>query len=170
MNFIIRYQNYFIIVLLSLIFGLIRWAFLDKEFPLIGLSKLQIKAMKIKELSQQSLNSTIEISSMKEIVDNKLFPIIDARDLDSYNEGYIGNAISIDSYLLIEDGNQIEANKISLFLDTLSSEKIVIYCWNPECDRAEFLKAFLIDSDSILESNILIYEGGWDEWQSINNN
>ena len=170
MNFILKYQNYFIIILISLIFGLIRWAFLDKEFPLIGLSSLQIKSIKIKELSKQSLNSTIDFLSMQEIVANKLFPTIDARDAESYNEGYIGKAINIDSYLLIEDGDQIEADKVSLFLDTLTSEKIAIYCWNPDCDRAEFLKAFLIDSGSILESNILIYEGGWDEWQLINNN
>ena len=172
MNFITKYQNYFIIVVLSIFFGLIRWSLLDKEFPLIGLSSLQIKAIKIKELSEQSLNSTINFSSMEEIINNKLFPAIDARDLESYNQGHIDNSINIDAYLLIEDGDQNELNKISEFLDTLSSERIVIYCWNPDCDRAEFLKAFLIDSDSILESNILIYEGGWDEWkliQKINN-
>ena len=128
------------------------------------------KSMKIKELSKQSLNSTIDFLSMQEIIGNELFPAIDARDEESYNEGHISTAINIDSYLLIEDGDQIEADKMSLFLDNLTSEKIVIYCWNPDCDRAEFLKAFLIDSGSMLESNILIYEGGWDEWQLINNN
>ena len=162
--------EYVFIIIFSVAIGLVRWSFLDREFPLIGLSNLQIKSMKIKELSKQSLNSTIDFLSMQEIVSNKLFPAIDARDKESYNEGHISTAINIDSYLLIEDGDQIESDKISLFLDTLTSEKIVIYCWNPECDRAEFLKAFLIDSDSMLESNILIYEGGWDEWQLINNN
>ena len=162
--------EYIVIIIFSVTVGLVRWSFLDREFPLIGLSDLQIKSMKIKELSKRSVNSTIDFLSMQEIVANKLFSIIDARDIESYSEGYIETAINIDSYLLIEDGDEIEADKIYSFLDTLNSEKIVIYCWNPDCDRAEFLKAFLIDSGFMLESNILIYEGGWDEWQLINNN
>ena len=121
--------------------------------------------MKIKELSDNLIDSNIELSSMKEIVDNKLFPIIDARDFESYDEGHINNAINIDAYLLIEDGDEEESNKLYQFLNNLSNNQIVIYCWNPDCDRAEFLKAFLIDSG--FKFNIFIYEGGWDEWSSF---
>jgi len=159
---IIPFSKYLAIVLISLIFGVLRWAFLDREFPLIGLSDLQIKSMKIKKLSDDLVDSTVELSLMKEIVDGTLFPIIDARDFESYDEGHISNAINIDAYLLIEDGDEEEANKLSDFLDNLSDNKIIIYCWNPDCDRAEFLKAFLIDSG--FEFDIFIYEGGWDEW------
>ena len=45
MDFIIKYQNYFLIILISLIFGLARWIFLDKDFPLIGSSEIQKKAL-----------------------------------------------------------------------------------------------------------------------------
>ena len=104
---------------------------------------------------------------MKEIVSDKVFPIIDARDIDSYNEGFIGDAINIDALLLIEDGDADETNKLYQFFNSFSSNRIILYCWNPDCDRAEFLRAFLIDSDLMLESDISIYEGGWEEWDSL---
>jgi len=167
MNFITKYQNYFIIIFISLIFGLIRWSILDREFPLIGWSNIQKKAMRIKELSEKNIGSNIDFQLMKKIVSDQVFPILDARDIESYNEGHIDGAINFDSELLIE-GNQEAQDGLFEFLETLSSERIIVYCWNPECDRAEYLRAFLIDL-GILESNISIYESGWDEWNSAYN-
>ena len=167
MNFITKYQNYFIIILISLTFGLVRWSFLDREFPLIGWSELQKKAMRIKELSKNNISSNIDFELMTKIVSDQVFPILDARDIDSYNEGHIPSAINFDSELLI-DGDEEVVDKLSKFLDTLSNGRIIVYCWNPECDRAEYLRAFLIDLDTP-ESNISIYEAGWDEWNSFYN-
>ena len=167
MDFITKYQQYFIIIVISLILGLIRWSFLDKDFPLIGLSENQIKSIRIKQLSKNIDSGSIDFSLMKKIVSDKVFPIIDARDIDSYNEGFIGDAINIDALLLIEDGDADETNKLYQFLNSFSSNRIILYCWNPDCDRAEFLRAFLIDSDLMLESDISIYEGGWEEWDSL---
>ena len=67
MNFITKYKNYFLIILFSLAFGLIRWSFLEKDFPLLGLSDLQIRAIRIKELSQKTVDSSIDFKLMKEI-------------------------------------------------------------------------------------------------------
>ena len=167
MNFITKYKNYFLISLISLAFGLIRWSFLDREFPLIGWSNLQKKAMKIKELSKQNIGSSIDFSLMKKIVSDEVFPILDARDLESYNEGHIDNAINFDSELLM-DGDEGKLDKLYKFVQNLSTDRIIVYCWNPDCDRAEILRAFLIDF-GILESNISIYENGWDEWSSYSN-
>jgi len=167
MNFITKYQNYFIIILISLIFSLVRWSFLDIEFPLIGWSELQKKAMRIKELSEKNIGSNIDFELITKIVSDQVFPILDARDIDSYNEGHITSAINFDSELLI-DGDEEVADKLSEFLDTLSSDRIIVYCWNPECDRAEYLRAFLIDLGTP-ETNISIYEAGWDEWNSFDN-
>ena len=167
MNFITKYQNYCIIILISLTFGLIRWSFLDKEFPLIGWSELQKKAMRIKELSKESIGLSIDLKLMKKIVSDQVFPILDARDIESYNEGHIANAINFDSELLM-NGDKEVSDKLLEFLDTLSSNRIIVYCWDPECDRAEILRAFLIDFGT-LESNISIYENGWDEWNSFYN-
>ena len=167
MDFITKYQQYFIIIVISLILGLIRWSFLDKDFPLIGLSENQIKSIRIKQLSKNIDSGSIDFSLMKKIVSDKVFPIIDARDLESYDEGFIGHAINIDALLLIEDGDENETNKLYQFFDSFSDNRIILYCWNPDCDRAEFLRAFLIDSDLMLESDISIYKGGWEEWDSL---
>ena len=105
---------------------------------------------------------------MKEIVSDQIFPILDARDIESYNEGHIIGAINFDSELLM-DGDQEISDKLNNFLDGLSNQRIIVYCWNPECDRAEYLRAFLIDDFGIIESNISIYENGWDEWNSLYN-
>ena len=165
MNFITKYKNYFLISLISLTFGLIRWSILDKEFPLIGWSNLQKKAMRIKELSKQNIGSSIDLKLMKKIVSDQVFPILDARDIESYNEGHIDNSINFDSELLM-DGNERELAKLDKFIQSLSASRIIVYCWNPDCDRAEILRAFLIDF-GILEFNISIYENGWDEWSLL---
>jgi len=165
MNFITKYKNYFLISLISLTFGLIRWSILDKKFPLIGLSDLQKKAMRIKELSKQNIGSTIDLKLMKKIVSDQVFPILDARDIESYNEGHIDNSINFDSELLM-DGDEKKIDKLDKFIQNLSADRIIVYCWNPDCDRAEILRAFLIDF-GISESNISIYENGWDEWSSF---
>ena len=169
MNFITKYQEYFIIIIISLVLGLIRWSFLDKEFPLIGLSENQNKAIRIKQLSESIDSDIVDFSLMKKIVSDKVFSIIDARDLESYNEGSIGHAINIDALLLIEDGDENEVNKLNDFFDSFTSERLILYCWNPDCDRAELLRAFLIDLGLISGPYISIYEGGWDEWNSIQN-
>ena len=167
MNFITKYKNYFLIILFSLAFGLIRWSFLDREFPLIGWSDLQNKAMRIKELSKQNIGSSINLELMQKIVSDKVFPILDARDAESFNEGHINNAINFDSELLM-DGDEENLARLHEFVQTLSTDRIIVYCWNPDCDRAEILRVFLIDF-GISESNISIYENGWDEWLSSSN-
>ena len=167
MNFITKYKNYFLISLISLTFGLIRWSILDKEFPLIGWSELQKKSMRIKELSKQNIGSSIDLKLMKNIVSDQVFPILDARDIESYNEGHIDNAINFDSELLMDGDEEILA-RLHEFTENLSNERIIVYCWNPDCDRADILRVLLIDF-GISESNISIYENGWDEWNSYYN-
>ena len=167
MNFITKYKNYFLISLISLVFGLIRWSFLDREFPLIGSSALQKKAMRIKELSKQNIGSSIGLELMKKIVSDQVFPVLDARDIESFNEGSINNAINFDSELLMNGDEEILA-RLHEFTENLSNERIIVYCWNPDCDRADILRVFLIDF-GISESNISIYENGWDEWSSFSN-
>jgi len=169
--------QYIFIIIFSAILGLARWSFLDKDFPLFGLSEAQLKSIKIKEISENQTSELIDLKLMQKIVIDNLFPVLDARDLESYNDGHIDSAYNIDSELLIEgDEDEIEKFK-SIISDVVNQghETIVIYCWNPDCDRAEYLKAILLDdsgyygsfNDKFTESNILIYEQGWDEWSLI---
>ncbi len=180
MNLFHIYKQYIIIVFISLVLGMIRWSFLDKDFPLFGLSESQLKAIKIKEISENQISEIIDLKLMQKIVIDNLFPILDARDLDSYNDGHINSAYNIDSELVIEgDEGEIERFK-SIISDIVNQghKTIVIYCWNPDCDRAEYLKAILLDDSGyygsfnyrFTESDILIYEQGWDEWSLISTN
>ena len=157
--------QYIFIIIISSVLGLARWSFLDKKFPLFDSSDIQKKAIKIKELSKKNIGSSIDFKLMKEVVADEIFPILDARDIESYNEGHITGAINFDSELLM-DGDEEISDKLNNFIDSLSNQRIIIYCWNPECDRAEYLRAFLIDF-GVLESNISIYENGWDEWHLL---
>ena len=172
--------QYIFIIIFSVILGLARWSFLDKDFPLFGLSDSQLKAIKIKEISENQISEIIDLKLMQKIVIDNLFPILDARDLDSYNDGHINSAHNIDSELVIEgDEDEIERFK-NIISDIVNQghETIVIYCWNPDCDRAEYLKAILLDDSGyygsfnykFTESDILIYEQGWDEWSLISTN
>ena len=75
------------------------------------------------------------------------------------------------------DGDEEILDRLHEFVKTLPANRIIVYCWNPECDRAEYLKAILLDesgyygsfNENFNESNILIYEEGWDEWNLLSN-
>ena len=194
MNFITKYQKYFIVIFISFILGLTNWIFFDKEFPLFELSQAQENIQLSKEiaakrklnneaLSNKNLNTNhenkeliscenlvdLDFSTMKTIVVNNTIPIIDARDKESYNEGHISNAIHIDATLLVEDEDEHEKNKINDFFKSFSGDCIILYCWDYDCHLADYLVYFLTHNNLILESKIFIYHGGWSEWESLYN-
>ena len=184
MNFISTYQKYFIIIIVSIFLGLFRWFLLDRSFPLIAEQKISLDAF----ISYQDINKIIE---------NGNIPIIDARDFESYNEGFIGKAYNLDIDLLYES-DQETINKVQYIIDKYGyidnkieildddytikdinsdNQTIVVYCWNPTCDRAEELINILLDTTDYYggfgkyfnQSNFSIYKGGWEEWDSIVN-
>ena len=197
MTFIKQYNKYFIIIIISCALGLVRWFFLDKDLPLFTLSENQLKALELSKSVKNNNSSLLEKDSIqvfsydnnkikqinfdmiKQIAFENSLPIIDARDLESYNEGHIGLAYNIDSELLIEGDEQELIKFKSIVSDIINQghKNIVVYCWNPDCDRAEYLKAILLDesgyygsfNENFNESNILIYEEGWDEWNLLSN-
>lgn len=184
MNFINTYQKYFIIIFASILLGLFRWFLLDRNFPLIAEQQIALDAF----ISYQDINT---------IIKNESIPIIDARDFESYSEGFIGNAYNLDIDLLYElDQETIDRvqyiinkygyidNKIELLNDSYTikdinsdDKSIVVYCWGPTCDRAEELVNILLDTTDYYggfgkyfsQSNFSIYKGGWEEWDSIVN-
>ena len=197
MTFITQYNKYFIIIIISCVLGLVRWFFLDKDLPLFSLSENQLKALELSKSVKNNSSFLLEKDSIqvfsyddnkikqinfdmiKQIAFENSLPIIDARDLESYNQGHIGLAYNIDSELLIE-GDEQELIKFKSIVSDIINQRhknIVIYCWNPDCDRAEYLKAILLDESGYYgsfneyfdESNILIYEEGWDEWDLLSN-
>ena len=184
MALIKKHQAYLTIVFICLILGLARWAVLDRKFPLF--SKPQI-----------ILDDFIIYQDFKQIISDESFPVIDARDFESYTEGFIGNAYNVDLDLLYDQDEETLSrieyiinkygygdNKLQIsgdsynVKDVKSNDKtIIVYCWSPTCDRAEELVSILLDTSDYYgqfgkyfnQSNFSIYKGGWEEWDSIEN-
>jgi len=83
------YRQYILIFSLSLLLGLIRWSILDRNFPLISKPNIIV-------------DEFINFNDFKDVVDNNSYPIVDARDFYSYEEGFIGNAYNLDIDLIID--------------------------------------------------------------------
>ena len=186
MSFIKKYKYYNFIIIFSLILGMIRWSMLERNFPIF--SKIEIE-----------FDEFIVLNDFKSIVEDESFPIIDARDYSSYKEGYIGNAINIDIDLLYDldeemlnninriivdygyNDNYIKINDLEETYEVIDlngdNQKVIVYCWNPACDRAEDLINILIDTSEYFgqfgkyfsKTDFSLYKGGWDEWDSIYN-
>jgi len=182
MNFIKKYQKYFILIFLSMIIGLFRWAFLGKEYTLLSKPKI-------------ILETFVDFQQMQRIVEQKLFPIIDARDIDSFNDGHIESAFNIDlDYLYDNDerlmlninnmiskygylDNEMIVDNDSFYIKDINNDnkQILVYCWSPSCDRAEEVISILLDTSEyfgsfgkyLSKNNFSIYRGGWDEWDSL---
>ena len=182
MNFIKKYQKYFILIFLSVIIGLFRWAFLGKEYTLLSKPKIILEAF-------------VDFEKMRAIVEQKSFPIIDARDINSFNEGHISNAFNIDIDYLYEGDEEliksiiniiseygysdnkviIQGNKFYVEDINNNDQQIIVYCWSPSCDRAEEVISMLLDTSEYFGSfgkyfsknNFSIYSGGWDEWEEL---
>ena len=182
MNILTAYREYIVILLVSLTLGLLRWSILDRNFPLFSKPSVTI-------------DEFISYKDFKNVVDNQIYPIIDARDFSSYDEGYIGNAYNIDIDLLYEsdegvfnninniintygyDDNQLQVTEDTYRIIDIddNNQTIIVYCWSPTCDRAEELISILIDTSDYFgkfgkyftKTDFSIYKGGWDEWDSI---
>ena len=186
MSFIKKYKYYNFIIILSLSIGVIRWSMLERSFPLF--SKIELK-----------FDEFINLDDFKIVVEDSSYPIIDARDYSSYQDGYIGNAINVDIDLLYELDEDMLNNiqniinnygysdnvlkiddlqEVYEIIDTNEdNQKVIVYCWSPTCDRAEDLISVLIDTSEYFgqfgkyfsKNDFSIYKGGWDEWDSIYN-
>ena len=176
------YRQYILIFSLSLLLGLIRWSILDRNFPLISKPNIIV-------------DEFINFNDFKDVVDNNSYPIVDARDFYSYEEGFIGNAYNLDIDLIYESDEEsiininniidnhgyrdnlinIVDSKFSIVDVNNDNQKIIVYCWSPTCDRAEELISILIDTSEYFgsfgkyfkKSDFSIYKGGWEEWDSI---
>jgi len=118
--------GYFFILLISFSLGFIRWFLLERDLPLFSLSEQQMKSMKIKEISKRQVDSGVDYNLVKEIAYNKLFPLIDARDIESFREGHIENAISIDPELLLE-GDEVEIENYQRILTEIINQEWCVF-------------------------------------------
>ena len=145
----------FIIVLTSIIFALVFNYFSPNGIALLGewdTNKGVISAVTKKD--KETKNKEITLKKAKELY-NQNFVFVDARDLNSYNQGHIKNAVSFPYYQFdrfIDD-----------FIDKFPLEtNIVTYCTGRECRDSINLAHFLYDAGY---ENIFIFIDGFLVWK-----
>lgn len=77
---------------------------------------------------------------------------VDARDEEAYNAGHITGAIAGSNFFELLD---------QLAESTSKDTPLITYCSDEECGVSEDLAYALLDEGY---SNLLVFEGGWDEW------
>ena len=145
-----------IIITLAVLLGLIRFIFLnDPEFVLIKKERIiqEITTFSVPEDMTEPMMINLEFA--KYLFDEKTAVFIDARDAEDYEAGHIEDAINI-PYDYYEDYEEV--------MDGLDDAGIfIIYCSGEECSLSLDLADYLYNEKLI--DKLLIFEGGWPEWQ-----
>ena len=153
------------IVLISTIFGIIRFFFIEEESFTIIKSQKQLKTIEdydlnhitneqysIPDLMTEPLLATTDF--IKYYFDNNHAVIIDARDVEEYSNSHIEKAINI-PYNNYEDFFNV--------LDSLPPEQLyIIYCSGGLCNDSRDLASIMYELGF---KTVFIYEGGFPEWK-----
>ena len=151
----INIKQIYLIVAISLCFSLLRYVFLEEDYPLLKKSKLESLDVNLNNEEKYSLESMIaSINSptlintdlAKLLFDNSLATFIDARDVESFVEKHILNSINI-PYESIEDINNDNDLSFLFSLKDNFFEEIII-----ENNKAFYLgikdnKSFIANSN-----------------------
>ena len=151
----INIKQIYIIVAISLCFSLLRYVFLEEDYPLLKKSKLESLDVNLNneekyflESMIASINSPTLINTdlAKLLFDNSLATFIDARDVESFVEKHILNSINI-PYESIEDINNDNDLSFLFSLKDNFFEEIII-----ENNKAFYLgikdnKSFIANSN-----------------------
>ncbi|MDG1847616.1 MAG: rhodanese-like domain-containing protein [Candidatus Marinimicrobia bacterium] len=81
---------------------------------------------------------------------------VDAREESYFNEGHIPKSICFDEFELLID-------KLESLIDM--DDPFVVYCSDDDCGSSEELSYEL---QSYGFTNILLFKGGWKQWQEAN--
>lgn len=109
-----------------------------------------------KENTLENLEKVVNYNQVLKIIKNNNFLIIDARSIDDYQKGKIGNAINIFPY------NENENEYFQQIMSLPRDKRFLIYCTGGNCDLSHHLAK---DMSNFGYVNIFIYEGGWEDWE-----
>ena len=161
MNKIFKQFSY--ILLLSTIFGLIRYFTLE-DFSLIKLDdKSNLTSVSIDDnlksfLINLDLPEIIPIEIAKDIYDQNLAVFIDSRDLSDFNSGHVKGSLSIP---YDPDNNYNDSVIDSLYnLD----KPLVIYCSGEDCSLSADLAYYLSEIGFM---SIIYFEEGFPIWKNL---
>lgn len=83
---------------------------------------------------------------------------VDTRTEEEYTQGHIKNAVNIPAHSSMDE--------IVMFVESNSKDRLVItYCDGLECSDSKRMAAIFMQ---IGFENVLIFFGGWNEWQKNN--
>ena len=154
---IVTEQKQIIFILsLAIGLGLLRSFFMnDPEFTLIKQERIieEINSFLVPDDMTGPMLVNLEFSKYHFDAGSAMF--IDSRDPEDYESGHIQNAINI-PYDYYEDYEDV--------MDGLDDAGIyIIYCSGGECSLSIDLADYLYHEK--LFDKLLIFEGGWPEWQ-----
>ena len=145
------------ILSLAISLGLLRSFFLDDpKFTLIKKERIieEVNSFLVPDDMTGAMSVNLEFAKYHFDASSAIF--IDARDPEEYESGHIQNAINI-PYDYYEDYEDI--------IDELDDSGIyIIYCSGGECSLSIDLADYLYNEKLI--DKLLVFEGGWPEWQA----
>ena len=117
----------------------------------------RIQASETKDAVALELPETLDYEEMKKVVEKGEAIILDARPELFHRLGHIPSALS-----LPRDEFEEGYKAIKEILEADKNRQLVIYCANDTCKDAELVCEAL---KKLGYTRILIYVGGWSEWQ-----
>lgn len=149
------------IIILSTVIGLVYNSVADEPIDLIR-KKLDENIVSKEMLfdpkfvsTKKTLDKTVTIDLIKEVIDNPDVFIIDARRPEQYAEGFIGNSVNIYPYTDNMD------EKMEAIFNIPTDKAVICYCDGGSCDLSHELAKELLD---LGYTKVFIYYGGWEEW------
>ncbi len=142
-----------IAVLLALVLGTVANVFLPRRIAWVEDWGQYIEAKALAaHLSLADLKDTRKLVEAGEAI------LFDARPMVDYQAGHIPGALSF-SY----DPFETIDERLAIYDALLAPEQqVVTYCSGTDCDESFMLATFLKDHGF---TNVLLYVGGWGEWQ-----
>ncbi len=98
---------------------------------------------------------SIDIETLKVLIDQDMAVIVDARERDDFQMGHIKGALN----LPIKEFSELYE---SIVASLPEGKTIVVYCSSETCTDSEKLAEFLKQKK---HTDIMVYKGGYAEWQ-----
>ena len=145
-----------IILLLSTVLGITRYILIeDPDFTLIKKERVVAKVDSFIIPDDIAGPMVVDLEFSKYYFDQKSAIFIDARDPEDYNVSHIKNSINI-PYDYFEDYEDL--------INSLDESAVyIIYCSGGECSLSIDLADYLYNEK--LFDQVLVFEGGWPEWE-----
>jgi rhodanese-related sulfurtransferase len=98
----------------------------------------------------------VPLEKAKALFDGKVAVFLDARGEEAFAEGHIPGAMNVPYDQLVDYYEVLTAT-------VATDQLVVVYCWSLTCDFSDSLASELA---LMGYTNIVIFRGGWEEWQA----